>query len=169
MPKNIIGYACVNFYLKRFPAFIYSTDVDHSGQRGPTPPPSAQQLHQDITSGLSAFRSSQTNSNGSIGSGGPQIFLSELPEPPIPVSEIGPIPPPAMFSTPSPTAVSTARTHAGVIQQLQQQQHQLQQQQQQIPQQPPPSYSSHITASNGIVGIHNPQDEYDYDGKSNSA
>lgn len=28
--------------------------------------------------------------------------LSELPEPPIPVSEIGPIPPPPMFSTPSP-------------------------------------------------------------------
>lgn len=31
------------------------------------------------------------------------IVLSELPEPPIPLSEIGPIPPPPMFSTPSPT------------------------------------------------------------------
>lgn len=31
------------------------------------------------------------------------ILLSELPEPPIPLSEIGPIPPPPMFSTPSPT------------------------------------------------------------------
>lgn len=29
-------------------------------------------------------------------------MLSELPEPPIPVSEIGPIPPPPMFSSPSP-------------------------------------------------------------------
>jgi phosphatase and actin regulator 4 len=29
-----------------------------------------------------------------------------LPEPPIPVSEIGPIPPPPMFSTPSPTLIS---------------------------------------------------------------
>lgn len=31
------------------------------------------------------------------------LILSELPEPPIPVSEIGPIPPPPMFSSPSPT------------------------------------------------------------------
>ncbi|XP_066998333.1 phosphatase and actin regulator 2 isoform X4 [Anabrus simplex] len=31
------------------------------------------------------------------------LTLSELPEPPIPVSEIGPIPPPPMFSSPSPT------------------------------------------------------------------
>lgn len=29
-------------------------------------------------------------------------MLCELPEPPIPVSEIGPIPPPPMFSSPSP-------------------------------------------------------------------
>lgn len=33
----------------------------------------------------------------------PHYMLSELPEPPIPVSEIGPIPPPPMFSSPSPT------------------------------------------------------------------
>ncbi|XP_053625317.1 phosphatase and actin regulator 1 isoform X4 [Plodia interpunctella] len=32
-----------------------------------------------------------------------QLVLSELPEPPIAVSEIGPIPPPPMFSSPSPT------------------------------------------------------------------
>ncbi|XP_038215975.1 phosphatase and actin regulator 4 isoform X3 [Zerene cesonia] len=32
-----------------------------------------------------------------------QLMLSELPEPPIAVSEIGPIPPPPMFSSPSPT------------------------------------------------------------------
>uniref|UniRef100_A0A2M4CR57 Putative phosphatase and actin regulator 4-like isoform x8 n=1 Tax=Anopheles darlingi TaxID=43151 RepID=A0A2M4CR57_ANODA len=40
------------------------------------------------------------------------IVLSELPEPPIPVSEIGPIPPPPMFSTPSPTLVG-GRPHGG--------------------------------------------------------
>ncbi|CAG9819168.1 unnamed protein product [Phaedon cochleariae] len=34
--------------------------------------------------------------------GGGAYTLSELPEPPIPVSEIGPIPPPPMFSSPSP-------------------------------------------------------------------
>ncbi|XP_025837578.1 phosphatase and actin regulator 2 isoform X3 [Agrilus planipennis] len=33
----------------------------------------------------------------------PGLMLSELPEPPIPLSEIGPIPPPPMFSSPSPT------------------------------------------------------------------
>lgn len=31
------------------------------------------------------------------------LMLSELPEPPIPLSEIGPIPPPPMFSSSSPT------------------------------------------------------------------
>ena len=30
-------------------------------------------------------------------------YVGHLPEPPIPVSEIGPIPPPPMFSTPSPS------------------------------------------------------------------
>lgn len=34
------------------------------------------------------------------------ILLSDLPEPPIPLSEIGPIPPPPMFSTPSPTMIT---------------------------------------------------------------
>ncbi|KPU78301.1 uncharacterized protein Dana_GF10261, isoform J [Drosophila ananassae] len=36
----------------------------------------------------------------------PGVILSELPEPPIPLSEIGPIPPPPMFSTPSPTLIA---------------------------------------------------------------
>lgn len=53
-------------------------------------------------------------SNGMSGSGmgvsgnnvGNNVMLSELPEPPISVSEIGPIPPPPMFSTPSPTMVA---------------------------------------------------------------
>ncbi|CAH2007807.1 unnamed protein product [Acanthoscelides obtectus] len=46
---------------------------------------------------------SQT-STGQGGGVGPanSLMLSELPEPPIPVSEIGPIPPPPMFSSPSP-------------------------------------------------------------------
>lgn len=37
------------------------------------------------------------------------LMLSELPEPPIPLSEIGPIPPPPMFSSPSPTLISRQR------------------------------------------------------------
>ncbi|XP_045533785.1 phosphatase and actin regulator 4B isoform X5 [Papilio machaon] len=47
---------------------------------------------------------------GGVGGGGvgmegdnSQLMLSDLPEPPIAVSEIGPIPPPPMFSSPSPT------------------------------------------------------------------
>ncbi|CAB3236442.1 unnamed protein product [Arctia plantaginis] len=44
-------------------------------------------------------------SSAESGSGNPeeQLMLSDLPEPPIAVSEIGPIPPPPMFSSPSPT------------------------------------------------------------------
>lgn len=37
------------------------------------------------------------------------LMLSELPEPPIPLSEIGPIPPPPMFSSPSPTSLGRQR------------------------------------------------------------
>ncbi|KAK2583132.1 hypothetical protein KPH14_009156 [Odynerus spinipes] len=37
------------------------------------------------------------------------LMLSELPEPPIPLSEIGPIPPPPMFSSPSPTLITRQR------------------------------------------------------------
>lgn len=42
--------------------------------------------------------------------GSGNLVLTELPEPPIPVSEIGPIPPPPMFSTPSPTLLA-GRVH----------------------------------------------------------
>ena len=38
----------------------------------------------------------------------------ELPEPPIPLSEIGPIPPPPMFSTPSPTLIG-GRPHGPAV------------------------------------------------------
>lgn len=67
------------------------------------------------------------------------ILLSELPEPPIPVSEIGPIPPPPMFSTPSPTMMTSRQplgpmlpSYSAAQQQLQQQLQQQQQQQQQM-------------------------------------
>ncbi|XP_026475201.1 phosphatase and actin regulator 2-like [Ctenocephalides felis] len=43
-------------------------------------------------------------------SNGGGMVLSELPEPPIPLSEIGPIPPPPMFSSPSPTTHHNMRT-----------------------------------------------------------
>ncbi|OXU19578.1 hypothetical protein TSAR_006647, partial [Trichomalopsis sarcophagae] len=67
-----------------------------------------------------AEESSQTADKGVLHSGAdeqqviercyPQnLMLSELPEPPIPLSEIGPIPPPPMFSSPSPTLISRQR------------------------------------------------------------
>ncbi|XP_067143968.1 phosphatase and actin regulator 1-like isoform X2 [Centruroides vittatus] len=39
---------------------------------------------------------------GEVSSGEGELFLSTLPDPPIPVNEIGPIPPPPMFCNPSP-------------------------------------------------------------------
>lgn len=61
--------------------------VVNDGQIGPpgsTPPPQERQTHHLPLPNM------------------PGLMLSELPEPPIPVSEIGPIPPPPMFSSPSP-------------------------------------------------------------------
>uniref|UniRef100_A0A1L8E5T5 Putative phosphatase and actin regulator 4b isoform x6 n=1 Tax=Nyssomyia neivai TaxID=330878 RepID=A0A1L8E5T5_9DIPT len=93
--------------------------------RGPTPPPTGHQQTPSVDAQqLSAH-----------------ILLSELPEPPIPLSEIGPIPPPPMFSTPSPTLIA-GRPHG-------------------------PGAQMHSGASlNAIGGIHNAQLEmadYDYD------
>lgn len=69
------------------------------GPPGSTPPPYSDQ--------------SGHGHGGAGGHGGKMVggvMLSELPEPPIPLSEIGPIPPPPMFSTPSPTLVA-GRAH----------------------------------------------------------
>ncbi|XP_053689798.1 phosphatase and actin regulator 4 [Sabethes cyaneus] len=74
------------------------------------------------------------------------IMLSELPEPPIPVSEIGPIPPPPMFSTPSPTMIG-GRPHG-------------------------PNVHSTTTCSNNSISTSNiiPLDmnDYDYDDHENN-
>ncbi|XP_041977273.1 phosphatase and actin regulator 4 isoform X4 [Aricia agestis] len=48
---------------------------------------------------------------GGGGAEGGELMLSELPEPPIALSDIGPIPPPPMFSSPSPTR-HHANTHS---------------------------------------------------------
>jgi phosphatase and actin regulator 3 len=56
------------------------------GPPGSTPPPHEKQSHNIPPPPMSD----------------PGLMLSDLPEPPIPVSEIGPIPPPPMFSSPSP-------------------------------------------------------------------
>ncbi|KAF5273816.1 hypothetical protein FQA39_LY00931 [Lamprigera yunnana] len=64
----------------------------HIGPPGSTPPPQERICHPHIQN---------LPLPPSMPSSG--FMLSELPEPPIPVSEIGPIPPPPMFSSPSPT------------------------------------------------------------------
>lgn len=72
------------------------------------------QLQQHFNGGYLHHPSQNGGGNisgtGMVGIGGNMgnhhIVLSELPEPPISVNEIGPIPPPPMFSTPSPTMVS---------------------------------------------------------------
>ncbi|CAG7724885.1 unnamed protein product [Allacma fusca] len=46
----------------------------------------------------------------------------ELPEPPIPLSEIGPIPPPPMFSTPSPLPIHRATIQRDQMQQMEREQ-----------------------------------------------
>ncbi|XP_055700604.1 phosphatase and actin regulator 3 isoform X4 [Phlebotomus papatasi] len=102
-------------------------DQQQGGIRGPTPPPSAQQ---------------QTPSADGQQQLSAHILLSELPEPPIPVSEIGPIPPPPMFSTPSPTLIA-GRPHGPGVQ-----------------------MHGGGNSSNAAGGIHNAQLEmadYDYD------
>ncbi|XP_017780036.1 PREDICTED: phosphatase and actin regulator 4 isoform X8 [Nicrophorus vespilloides] len=60
------------------------SDGPQGGPPGSTPPPHERQSHHVLPPIAPGF------------------MLSELPEPPIPVSEIGPIPPPPMFSSPSP-------------------------------------------------------------------
>ncbi|XP_063907492.1 phosphatase and actin regulator 4 isoform X3 [Zophobas morio] len=67
----------------------YHSEHFNDGQQGPpgsTPPPHEKQSHNIPPPPISD----------------PGLMLSDLPEPPIPVSEIGPIPPPPMFSSPSP-------------------------------------------------------------------
>jgi hypothetical protein len=70
------------------------------------------QLQQHLSGGIymnSSANMGMISGPGMVGMSGNivgnSVMLSELPEPPISVQEIGPIPPPPMFSTPSPTMV----------------------------------------------------------------
>ena len=57
-----------------------------------------------VTSSSSSSSSSQAaeSSQSTVAHGGMQPMMTDLLEPPIGVTEIGPIPPPPMFSSPSP-------------------------------------------------------------------
>lgn len=65
-----------------------------------------QQLQQHLNNQHGYMNGMSGSGVGGSGNVGNNHMLSELPEPPISVSEIGPIPPPPMFSSPSPTMVA---------------------------------------------------------------
>ncbi|XP_037934334.1 phosphatase and actin regulator 1 isoform X2 [Teleopsis dalmanni] len=75
------------YHNEHYPDGGAATNNVIGGPPGSTPPPYADAGHH----------------HGKLSA---HVLLSELPEPPIPVSEIGPIPPPPMFSTPSPTLIA---------------------------------------------------------------
>lgn len=76
------------------------TDNNAQMGAGNTPPPSERHLHpHQLPLPMPGQHLHQMAQHGP----GNTLMLSDLPEPPIPVSEIGPIPPPPMFSSPSPT------------------------------------------------------------------
>lgn len=143
----------------------------------------AQQQQQQQSSqlpsqlGLSAAQQHQLALNRQIqqhgGAGGMHQHHHHHP---IPVSEIGPIPPPPMFSTPSPTLIG-GRPHQQQQHQQQQQQMQQQHQQQQQHQhshQHGPNVHSTTTSnsSNNSISASNiiPLDmnDYDYDDHENN-
>ncbi|XP_012275014.1 phosphatase and actin regulator 2 isoform X2 [Orussus abietinus] len=68
--------------------------LPEGGHQGTTPPGQQQQSQQQQQQQYLPLPPQNT------------LTLSELPEPPIPLSEIGPIPPPPMFSSPSPTLLA---------------------------------------------------------------
>ncbi|XP_046808900.1 phosphatase and actin regulator 4-like isoform X2 [Lucilia cuprina] len=82
-----------------------SSNAMMGGPLGSTPPP-----YTDASGG--GHHHHHHDGRGKMVGG---VMLSELPEPPIPVSEIGPIPPPPMFSTPSPTLVAGRPHGPGAI------------------------------------------------------
>ncbi|KAG5677898.1 hypothetical protein PVAND_007614 [Polypedilum vanderplanki] len=70
------------------------------------------QMNQQLN--MSSGGSYIGNSSSIQGPAASNVDSYELPEPPIPLSEIGPIPPPPMFSTPSPTLIG-GRLHGPAV------------------------------------------------------
>ncbi|KAL5293449.1 PHACTR1 family protein [Megaselia abdita] len=91
-PTTLGGH---NNKLSRRVICYHNEHYENVGQPGSTPPPYPQSGDPNHRPG--------------------HMVLSELPEPPIPLSEIGPIPPPPMFSTPSPTLVAGKAHGRGAV------------------------------------------------------
>jgi hypothetical protein len=64
------------------------------------------QLQQHLSGGYNMSNGMSGGGGNNVGNNYQNVMLSELPEPPMSIGDIGPIPPPAMFSTPSPTMVA---------------------------------------------------------------
>jgi len=79
----------------------YHNDHYNSSPTRPHPHPLAGQDPQGVDGGASRLGTPPPQAS-SEAPHSHTLTLSELPEPPIPVSEIGPIPPPPMFSSPAP-------------------------------------------------------------------
>lgn len=83
------------------------TESNSQMNAGNTPPPTERHMHSHHLP-IPGQHPHQHLQHGNT------ILLSELPEPPIPLSEIGPIPPPPMFSSPSPTMLRQQQA-AGMV------------------------------------------------------
>lgn len=74
---------------------------------------SNNQMNQQLSGG-NYMTSHQVNHHHQHQQQGGNVDSFELPEPPIHISDIGPIPPPPMFSTPSPTLIA-GRPHGPAV------------------------------------------------------
>ncbi|CAH0554514.1 unnamed protein product [Brassicogethes aeneus] len=95
-PNSLQGHGKITRRLLCYHSEHFADGSGVAVQQGPpgsTPPATEKHPHHH-------YQHYQGGGQGQPPHGG--YMLSELPEPPIPVSEIGPIPPPPMFSSPSP-------------------------------------------------------------------
>lgn len=94
---------------------FYFTDQDNQHKTPESPMQannsiiSNNQMNQQLSAGV--YMSNMASHHGNSGA---NVDSFELPEPPIHISDIGPIPPPPMFSTPSPTMIA-GRPHGPAV------------------------------------------------------
>lgn len=91
-----------------------STDQDnqkaHDGSMQNNSIISNNQMNQHMSSSSGMYMGNMSSLHSNV----QNADSYELPEPPIPISDIGPIPPPPMFSSPSPTLIA-GRPHGPAV------------------------------------------------------
>lgn len=70
-------------------------------------------MNQQLSGG-GMYMGNMSSHQGHSANSGANLESYELPEPPIHISDIGPIPPPPMFSSPSPTLIA-GRPHGPAV------------------------------------------------------